>query len=53
VRSPRVGDGMLRLDADGRVTFASPNAQSAFHRIGLAADLIGTELGSVTAQLAA
>jgi two-component system, sensor histidine kinase PdtaS len=53
VRSPRVGDGLLRLDAAGRVTFASPNAQSAYRRLGLAADLVGTELGSATAQLAA
>ena len=52
VRSPRVGDGMLRLDAAGRVTYASPNAQSAYRRLGLQADLIGTELGSATAQLA-
>jgi two-component system, sensor histidine kinase PdtaS len=53
VRSPRVGDGMLRLDAAGRVTFASPNAQSAYRRLGLTADLMGTELGSATTQLAA
>jgi len=53
VRSPRVGDGLLRLDAMGRVTFASPNAQSAYRRLGLAADLMGTDLGSATAQLAA
>ncbi len=53
VRSPRVGDGMLRLDAAGRVTYASPNAQSAYRRLGLTADLIGSELGSATAQLAA
>jgi len=52
VRSPRVGDGMLRLDAAGRVTYASPNAQSAYRRLGFQADLIGTELGSATAQLA-
>jgi two-component sensor histidine kinase len=53
VRSPRVGDGMLRLDAAGRVTFASPNAQSAYRRLGLTADLMGTELGGATGQLAA
>jgi two-component system, sensor histidine kinase PdtaS len=53
VRSPRVGDGMLRLDAAGRVTYASPNAQSAYRRLGLTADLMGAELGSATAQLAA
>jgi two-component system, sensor histidine kinase PdtaS len=51
VRSPRVGDGLLRLDSSGRVTYASPNAQSAYRRLGLAADLLGAELGAATAQL--
>ncbi|MCL2581412.1 MAG: PAS domain-containing sensor histidine kinase [Streptosporangiales bacterium] len=51
VRSPRVGDGLLRLDATGRVTYASPNAQSAYRRLGLAADLMGAELGVATRQL--
>src|SRR5262245_65052282 len=27
--APRVGDGLIRLDASGKVTYASPNAQSA------------------------
>lgn len=51
VRSPRVGDGLLRLDGAGRVTYASPNALSAYRRLGLSADLVGTELGPVTAAL--
>jgi two-component system, sensor histidine kinase PdtaS len=51
VRSPRVGDGLLRLDSAGRVTYASPNAQSAYRRLGLAADLLAAELGTATAQL--
>ncbi|KRV47139.1 ATPase [Wenjunlia vitaminophila] len=50
--SPRVGDGLLRLDADGLVQYASPNALSAYHRLGLAADLVGQHLGRVTAELA-
>ncbi len=53
VRSPRVGDGLLRLGRAGRVTYASPNAQSAYRRLGLAADLIGAELATVTAGLCA
>ncbi len=32
--SPRVGDGLIVLDAGGRVEFASPNATSAFRRMG-------------------
>ena len=39
--SPRVGDGLIRVDAAGAVVFASPNALSAYHRMGHAADLIG------------
>jgi two-component sensor histidine kinase len=53
LRSPRVGDGLLRLGKSGRVTYASPNAQSAYRRLGLAADLIGAELGAITAGLCA
>jgi two-component sensor histidine kinase len=53
VRSPRVGDGLLRLGKSGKVTYASPNALSAYRRLGLAADLIGAELGAVTAGLVA
>jgi two-component sensor histidine kinase len=53
VRSPRVGDGLLRLGKSGKVTYASPNAQSAYRRLGLAADLIGAELSVVTAGLCA
>ena len=38
VLAPRVGDGLIRLDEKGVVTFASPNALSAYRRLGLAAD---------------
>jgi len=50
---PRVGDGMIRLDADGTVTYASPNAVSVFHRLGHAADLTGSHFGKVCAELLA
>ncbi|MEE1757305.1 histidine kinase N-terminal domain-containing protein [Streptomyces sp. SP18CS02] len=50
--SPRAGDGLIRLDADGIVQYASPNALSAYHRLGLAADLVGQPLGQITAELA-
>ncbi len=33
--TPRVGDGIVVVDADGRVEFASPNAINAFHRMGV------------------
>src|SRR5690606_21061579 len=51
-RSPRVGDGLIRLDADGVVAYASPNALSAYRRLGLTADLVGERLASVTVALA-
>jgi two-component sensor histidine kinase len=34
------------------VTFASPNAVSAYRRLGLSADLVGGHLGDITATLA-
>ncbi len=46
--SPRVGDGFLRLDETGLVSYASPNAQSAYRRLGLPSDLLGRNLGEVT-----
>ena len=49
---PRAGDGLIRVDAEGVVTYASPNALSAYRRLGLAADLEGVRLGQVTAELA-
>lgn len=50
--APRAGDGLIRLDADGIVQYASPNALSAYHRMGLASDLVGHNLGLTTAELA-
>jgi hypothetical protein len=50
-RSPRVGDGLLRVDREGRVLYASPNAQSAYRRLGLNTDLVGTHLGDTTSRL--
>ena len=36
---PRVGDGLIRLDAAGRVEYASPNAVSAYRRLGVTENL--------------
>ncbi|HKP43568.1 histidine kinase N-terminal domain-containing protein, partial [Mycobacterium sp.] len=49
--SPRVGDGFIRLDESGGVVFASPNAISAYHRMGLASELEGHNLVAVTRPL--
>ena len=33
--APRVGDGLIVVDVEGRVDYASPNAMSALHRMGV------------------
>ncbi|MCB0901689.1 MAG: histidine kinase N-terminal domain-containing protein, partial [Actinobacteria bacterium] len=50
---PRVGDGMLQVNAQGVVTFASPNARSAFRRMGVMSDLTGRLLEHEVRRLAA
>ncbi|HQR79288.1 MAG TPA: sensor histidine kinase [Actinomycetota bacterium] len=50
---PRVGDGLIRLNAQGMVTFASPNARSAFRRMGVMPDLAGRVLEQEVRRLAA
>jgi two-component sensor histidine kinase len=49
--SPRVGDGLIRLDASGTVVYASPNGLSAYHRMGHESDLVGTRLAPLTRSL--
>jgi two-component sensor histidine kinase len=49
--SPRVGDGFVRVGADGRVTYASPNALSVYRRLGLSGDLDGHDLAALTRKL--
>lgn len=49
--SPRVGDGLLRLDRTGHVVYASPNALSAYRRLGVTGDLVGAHLGRTIAGL--
>ncbi|MEJ7704114.1 MAG: histidine kinase N-terminal domain-containing protein [Geodermatophilaceae bacterium] len=48
---PRAGDGLIRLDGAGEVAYASPNALSAYRRMGVTADLAGAELASLTRSL--
>jgi two-component sensor histidine kinase len=51
--APRASDGLIRLDVDGIVTFASPNGLSAFNRMGFAGELEGQSLAEVTTGLLA
>jgi two-component sensor histidine kinase len=45
--APRVNDGLIRLDVDGQVEFASPNALSAFNRLGIPGELVGNNLAAM------
>ncbi len=51
--APRVGDGLMRLDRTGHVVYASPNASSAYRRLGGAGDLVGAHLGQALARISA
>ena len=45
--APRVGDGVLALDASGAVSYVSPNANSALHRVGIQANPVGMRLAEL------
>ncbi|HEY4614360.1 MAG TPA: histidine kinase N-terminal domain-containing protein [Citricoccus sp.] len=49
--APRVGDGLMLLTADGRVDFATPNAVSAFRRLGETEPLEGRSLARIVTDL--
>ncbi|MEX0913385.1 MAG: histidine kinase N-terminal domain-containing protein [Demequina sp.] len=49
--APRVGDGVMRLDAGGHVMYASPNALSCFHRLGVHGPLMNKSLPRVASEL--
>jgi two-component system, sensor histidine kinase PdtaS len=42
--SPRVGDGIMRVDAEGRATYASPNAISCYRRLGTLENVLGQNI---------
>ena len=46
-REPRVGDGVMVLDREGRISYASPNARSALHRLGVIRPVPGCRLGDL------
>lgn len=48
--SPHVGDGLILARAEGLMEYASPNAVSAYRRLGLVGDLIGDNLWSLTEE---
>jgi len=48
---PRVGDGLMRLDVSGVISFASPNARSAFSRMGWKNEIEKNRLGTIAAAV--
>jgi len=42
--APRVGDGVLLLDEGARISYSSPNAVSALHRLGISTNVDGMRL---------
>lgn len=51
--NPRVSDGLLMLDTNGSVLYASPNALSIYKRLGFAGDMVGESLLELTRPLLA
>ena len=49
----RVGDGLIRLDINGAIIYASPNAKSAFSRMGWTGELEGNNLGQAARSVSA
>ncbi len=45
--APRVGDGVVAVDANRNITYASPNAVSALHRLGLHGNAEGRSLSAL------
>jgi two-component sensor histidine kinase len=45
--APRVGDGVMTLDAAGRIEFSSPNAVNALHRLGIYRGILGASLAEL------
>lgn len=49
--APRASDGLITIDEQGLVTFASPNALSSFRRLGFQEELEGKKLAEVTSKV--
>ncbi|MDA8275274.1 MAG: histidine kinase N-terminal domain-containing protein [Actinomycetota bacterium] len=45
--APRVGDGLVLVDEEARVRYASPNATNALHRMGMYSQLEGHRLSDL------
>lgn len=45
--APRVGDGLIVVETDGTIRYASPNAMSALHRMGVTSGVDGYTLSEL------
>ena len=49
--APKVGDGVVRVQPDGLISYASPNAITAYRRLGAQGDIEGENFGDLTRKL--
>src|SRR3954468_10322761 len=49
---PRAGDGLLRVERDGPILYATPNALSAFPRLGFTGNVLGEPIDMLTSTVA-
>ena len=49
---PRVGDGLLRIERDTTILYASPNGLSAFRRLGVTGPVLGEPINTLTSTVA-
>ncbi|MEP7020798.1 MAG: histidine kinase N-terminal domain-containing protein, partial [Pseudonocardiales bacterium] len=48
---PRVGDGVVRIEPDGTIIYASPNALSAFSRLGINGAVLSEPIAALTSRV--
>ncbi len=49
---PRVGDGVIRIEPDGTIIYASPNALSALTRLGITGTVLSEPIDMLTSSIA-
>lgn len=49
--APKVADGLLRVQPDGTISYASPNAVTGFRRLGALGDIEGESFRELTSRL--
>src|SRR3954454_25333328 len=48
---PRAGDGLVPLEPDGTIIYASPNALSAFNRLGVTGNVLSEPVDALTSTV--